>query len=85
MESAMSDESQQTVEAIWDNVTEGAQITGYSREYMVKLAKKIFDRPEHEREVRIRKRTNGYDLWLPDLVAYMQQSDHGPYRKKSRS
>lgn len=66
---------------IWVNVTEAAAITGYNRDYMVKLAKRIWDKPETEREVKIRKRSNGYDLWLPDVIAYRDQANHGPYKK----
>jgi hypothetical protein len=78
----MGDESPQKVEDIWVNVTEGAQITGYNRAYIVQLAKRMWDRPEAEREIRIRKRTNGYDLWLPDLVTYKERSGRGPQRKR---
>ena len=68
-------------EETWVNVTEGAQITGYNRDYVVKLAKVVWDQPEIEREIRIRKRSNGYELWLPDLVRYAQK--RGPYGKSS--
>lgn len=69
------------IEETWVNVTEGAEITGYNRGYVVKLAKVIWDQPEAEREIRLRKRSNGYELWLPDLVRYAQK--RGPYVKNS--
>lgn len=69
------------IEETWVNVTEGAEITGYNRGYVVKLAKVIWDQPEAEREIRIRKRSSGYELWLPDLVRYARK--RGPYGKNS--
>jgi hypothetical protein len=41
--------------------------------------------PEAERPMRIRKRTNGFEIWLPDLVAYVNQPGHGPQRKRKDS
>jgi hypothetical protein len=77
----MDDEKDEKIEAIWVNVTEGAQITGYNRGYVVQLAKRLWDQPEDSREIRVRKRTSGYELWLPDLVTYMKK--RGPYQKSS--
>lgn len=67
---------------IWVNVTEGAAVTNYNRNYVVKLAKRMWDMPEDQRAIKIRKRSNGYELWLPDLIAYTQKIGHGPQRKR---
>jgi hypothetical protein len=66
----------------WVNVAEGAEITGYNREYVSKLAMKLWKKPEAERQIRLRKRTNGFELWLPDLIAYTKDAGHGPQRKR---
>jgi hypothetical protein len=71
------------VEEIWVNVTEGAEKTGYNRQYVMKLVGKIWRQPEETRPIRLRKRTNGYDIWLPDLMVYIEQSRHGPYGKRT--
>jgi hypothetical protein len=68
---------------IWVNVTEGAQITGYNRSYVQQLATKISKKPEAEREIRLRWRTNYWELWLPDLMAYINsKSERGPRAKR---
>jgi hypothetical protein len=71
-------------EEIWVNVTEGAEITGYHRDYLKKLMLKIWNQPENEREMRLRKRSNGYEIWLPDLVAYIGKIGRGPYQKEKQ-
>jgi hypothetical protein len=71
------------METIWVNVTEGAEITGYHRDYVVKLARKMWKKPEDEREIKLRKRSNGYDIWLPDLMNYIENIGRGPYTKVS--
>ena len=67
---------------IWVNVTEAAEMTGYHRDYIKKLAMKIWKLPENERSVQMRKRSSGFDIWLPDLVAYLRENGHGPYGKR---
>ena len=67
---------------IWVNVTEAAERTGYSREYILKLAMKIWKIPEDQREIHLRKRTSGYEIWLPDLMDYIQKPFRGPQGKR---
>lgn len=62
----------------WVNVAEGAEISGYNRGYVNKLMTKMSKIPEDKREIRIRRRTHGYDIWLPDLINYVQKRGHGP-------
>ena len=71
---------EKAIEQIWVNVTEGAELTGYNRNYVVKLAKKIWDKPEQERLIKLRRRSNGYELWLPDLINYMTEHGYGPQK-----
>ena len=66
---------------IWVNVTEAAQMIGYNREYLKKLILQLWKLPEDERPVQIRKRSSGFDLWFPDLLAYLREFGHGPYNK----
>jgi hypothetical protein len=70
------------VEEIWVNVTEGAEKTGYYRDHVQKLARDNWKLPEEERLIKIRKRTNGYDIWLPDLMNYVENHGLGPYKRK---
>ena len=67
---------------IWVMTEEGAEITGYSREYLQQLAKKIFRQPEAERVVRIRMRSRRYEFWLPDLMHYIAEIGYGPHQNK---
>ncbi len=68
-------------EETWVNLTEGAHYTGYSREYVFKLARRMWEQPEGERQIRVRKRSNGYEMWLPDLMEYAGK--RGPYKRDS--
>jgi hypothetical protein len=70
-------------EEIWVTTTEAAEITGYSREYLEKLANKTRKMPENERAIRLRLRSNRYDIWLPDLIKYLEEYAFKPYKKRS--
>jgi hypothetical protein len=67
---------------IWVNTREGAEKTGYNRQYVKLLAMKIWRQPENERPIQIRKRSNGFELWLPDLLEYINNFGRGPYLKR---
>ena len=67
---------------IWVNVTEAAEITGYTRDYIKKLIIRIWKLPEAQRSVQVRKRSSGFDIWLADLAAYFREFGHGPYGKR---
>lgn len=69
-------------EEIWVNVKEGAETTGYSRKYISRLATEMQGKLEDEREIRVRKRSFGYELWLPDLLAQREKKGYGPQRKR---
>ena len=79
----MSD--QPLIEEIWVNVTEAAGITGYNRQYVMRLANKIWQQPEEGRPVKMRKRSSGYDMWLPDLMTYLEKEGRGPYIKHTEN
>lgn len=70
------------VEETWVNVTEAAEITGYNRGHILRLARTMWHQSEADRPVKLRKRTSGYDLWLPDLMTYIQREARGPYTKR---
>lgn len=70
------------VEEIWVNVREGAEITGYHRDHVQRLARNNLNLPDDKREIKVRLRSNGYDIWLPDLLKYVEAVGRGP-RKKS--
>ncbi len=67
---------------IWVITPEGAELTGYSREYLEKLANKNFRFPEDERVIKTRKRAGRYELWLPDLLRYIDEIGYGPHQNK---
>lgn len=63
---------------IWISVTEGAQITGYSRDHMQKLARDNWKLPEEQRILKLRRLPNGYIIWLPTLLNYIEHYGRGP-------
>ena len=67
---------------IWVITPEGAELTGYSREYLEKLARKHLRLSEDERLIKVRKRANRYELWLPDLLRYINEIGRGPQDRK---
>jgi hypothetical protein len=67
---------------IWVTTREGGQTTGYSSQYLEKLANKNWRLPEDERVIKIRKRSERYELWLPDLLTYIEEIGYGPHRDK---
>jgi hypothetical protein len=81
MEKPTSDLS---VEEIWVTVTEGAEKTGYNLHAMRKMIWKMGAQPEEEREIQLRKRSYGWELWLPDLIGYIEEKPgRGPKGKRS--
>jgi len=70
------------IEETWVSSTEAAEITGYHRRYVSTLAMQMAAMPEDQREIRIKKRPHGTELWLPDLMAYVNKVGRGP--KKHR-
>ena len=78
----MSDPS--VAEEIWVSTGEGAEITGYNMDYLRQIAYRMLQQPENERPIKIRSRARRYELWLPDLIAYIEQFGHGPYSKPTK-
>ncbi len=81
--SGMSTLNHQAVEEIWVNTIEGAEITGYNVDYLRQIAYKIWRQPENERPIKVRYRARRYELWLPDLVADIENTRHGPHPKRT--
>ena len=67
---------------IWVMTREGAQITGYSGRYLEQLAKKNSLLPEDERQIKVRKRGGRHELWLPDVLRYIDEIGYGPHQPK---
>ena len=63
---------------IWVMTAEGAEITGYSAEYLQQMARKNFLKPEEDRQIRVRKRSKFYELWLPDILKHIEERGYGP-------
>lgn len=67
---------------IWVMTEESAELTGYNKQYLQKMAKKIFSLPEDERLIKIRMRSRRYEFWLPDLLRYIDEIGYGPHEDK---
>lgn len=72
-------------EEVWVNTGEGAEITGYNMDYLQQIARKMWRQPEDERAIKVRNRSRRYELWLPDLIAYVESIRHGPLAKRVQS
>jgi hypothetical protein len=59
---------------IWVSTSEAARITGYNQTHLQKLARDNWKRSETERTLKILKRAHGYEIWLPDLIKYIENS-----------
>lgn len=71
-------------EEIWVNASEAAEIIGYHRRYVSTLAMQMLRTPEDEREIRAKQRSNGAELWLPDLIAYIRKVGRGPKKRHTK-
>jgi hypothetical protein len=72
-------------EEAWVTTTEAAEATGYYRDYVQRLARENFEKPENERAIRVRRSKGGaYLVFLPSLQAYIQEHGKGPYKTGSR-
>ena len=58
---------------IWVMTKEGAELTGYNSRYLEQLASKNSRLPEDERDIKVRKRGGRHELWLPDLLRYIEK------------
>ena len=67
---------------IWVMTNEGAELTGYNGRYLEQLAKKNLMLLEDEREIKVRKRSGRLELWLPDLLRYIEETGYGPHQDK---
>jgi hypothetical protein len=72
------------VEETWVNTIEGAEITGYNVDYLRQIAYKMWRQPENERVIKVRFRAHRYELWLPELVYYIENTGHGPHPKRAK-
>lgn len=71
-----------SVEQIWVNTAEAAEYTGYNRGHLSLLGMQMWNKPENEREIKTKKRSSGYEMWLPDLVVYTNKIGRGPQGKR---
>jgi hypothetical protein len=78
---------EQVAEQIWVNTAEATEATGYNYHSIRKLIQRIASQPEETREIKMRRRSTGWELWLPDLMAYVDKPRSGPpiKRKKEES
>ena len=69
-------------EEIWVNLSEAVELTGYNLSYIRHLAHNQSKLSEEQREIKMRKRSFGWEIWLPDLIAYRNKPGRGPQRKR---
>jgi hypothetical protein len=69
----------------WVNLSEATKVTGYNLSAMRHVAHNQSKLPEEEREIKMRKRSNGWEMWLPDLMAYISKPGRGPKPKRSKT
>ena len=67
---------------IWVMTGEGSAITGYNALYLQKMARKNLKLPEDERLFKVRMRAKRYEIWLPDLLRYIEEVGNGPHQDK---
>lgn len=81
----MSDEQMiDAAEEVWVTVSEAMKLTSYSRRTLYSLIWRIAKLPEDQREIRLRQRINFWELWLPDLYAYLGKEKRGPIAKRNQ-
>lgn len=62
----------------WVTITEGTEIIGYHRDSVRKLITQMSKEPEENRAIRLRRRSYGWEVWLPDLITYATRPRSGP-------
>jgi hypothetical protein len=80
----MSDMEHGKVDEIWVDLYEAAELTGYSIDGMRKVAQRISREPEDQREIKMRKRTSRWEMWLPDVFAYVERPSRGAHPKRKQ-
>lgn len=82
----MSDPELEKIESeeIWVNTNEAVERTGYFHTHVRKLARDNWNLPEDQRIIRVRRRVDRYEIWLPDLIKYMGDTGKGP-RARSKN
>jgi hypothetical protein len=60
----------QPVAEIWVTAAEGAEKTGFHLDHVRRLARENWRLREDKRFIRVRKESEAYALWLPDLMNY---------------
>ena len=78
----MSDPQTEKIEEIWVNTAEATEITAYNYHSVRKLIQRFANQPEDEREVKMRRRSTGWEMWLPDLMKYLDKPGRGPQPKR---
>ena len=67
---------------IWVMTTEGAELTGYNRAYLEQVARDNWKLAEDKRLIKVRMRARRYEIWLPDLLRYIDEIGYGPHQNK---
>ncbi len=78
----MSDAKMDKVEEIWVTLAEAAKITGYSKDRVQRIAQHNWNLPAEDREILLRRHSNGYMVYLPSIVKYARTPRRGPQPKR---
>ena len=83
----MSDMELNKIESkeIWVDLYEAAELTGYSIVGLRGVIQRMKQLAEEEREIKVRKRTGRWELWLPDILIYVDRPNRGPNRRGKQS
>jgi hypothetical protein len=68
---------------MWVTTREGSELTGYNSRYLEQLASKNSRLSDDERSIKVRKRSGRHELWLPDLLRYINEIGYGPHQDKT--
>ena len=72
-------------EEIWVNTYEATEFTGYNYHSVRKVIQRIANQPEESREIKMRRRSTGWEMWLPDLITYLKKPGRGPQPKRKNT
>jgi hypothetical protein len=64
---------------VWVSTNEAVERTGYFHTHVRKLARENWNLPEDQRFIRVRRPIDRYEIWLPDLLKYIENTGRGPY------
>ena len=62
------------VDRKWLTIIELAERTGYNERYLQRLCQSVVESPQESQRFRVDDTPNGYLIWLPSFLAYMEET-----------